>query len=72
MSHDISDNKSALPTDYSEKPAFAPRADSPENGAILKIDLPEEKSHLTIADVLRGTGVQELTPFDHKAALINV
>jgi hypothetical protein len=63
--------KVAMPTDISDKVAFEPRAESFDNGTNLKIELPEEKGHLTVADVLRGTAVQELTPFDHKAALIN-
>jgi hypothetical protein len=31
----------------------------------------EEHAHLSVGDMLRGTAIQELTPFEHKAALIN-
>lgn len=56
----------------SEKVAFEPEADRPENDNIIKIELaPEERGHLSIADVFRGTAVHELTPFERKAALIN-
>lgn len=31
----------------------------------------EEHAHLSVGDVLRGTAVHQLTPFERKAALIN-
>lgn len=38
----------------------------------LKVELAaEQHGHMSVGDMLRGTAVHELTPFERKAALIN-
>jgi hypothetical protein len=38
----------------------------------LKVELAvEEHGHISVGDIVRGTAVQETTPFERKAALIN-
>lgn len=38
----------------------------------LKVEYAEEpQGHMSVADMLRGTAENELTPFERKAALIN-
>jgi hypothetical protein len=32
---------------------------------------PQENNHVSMGDVITGTAVQELTPFERKAALVN-
>lgn len=32
---------------------------------------PQENTHVSMGDVIAGTAVQQLTPFERKAALIN-
>lgn len=63
---DISDDKvTPVPeTDGSDNAAHTHMAD-------LKVALVEDNAHLTVRDILRGTGAHQLTPFERKAALIN-
>jgi hypothetical protein len=57
----------------SEKVAFEAKTNSSEEESQTQGEVvTEEHGHLSIGDVLRGTAVQELTPFERKAALINV
>jgi hypothetical protein len=57
----------------SDKVDFKTEADSSDKATSnIKVELaPEEHGHLTVGDILRGTAVHELTPFERKAALIN-
>lgn len=60
--------------DTSDKVVFQdPRASSDiATSTDIKVELaPEEHGHLSVGDILRGTAVHELTPFERKAALIN-
>lgn len=64
-------------SDNLDQAVFQHEADEPDKTAKaditdIKAELPtEEHAHLSVGDILRGTAVQELTPFEHKAALIN-
>jgi hypothetical protein len=67
---------SAMSNHISEKVDFpseaAAEADGSDNGTSIPVELaPEEHAHLSVGDILRGTAVHELNPFERKAALIN-
>ncbi|KAG0651672.1 MFS siderochrome iron transporter 1 [Hyphodiscus hymeniophilus] len=63
----------SVPSDHiSEKFANELETDFPDKQNGVQIELsPEERGHLSIGDLLKGTAVHELTPFEQKAALIN-
>lgn len=56
----------------SEKAAFEADADCSDKENKIQAEMaPEEQGHLSVGDILRGTAVHELTPFERKAALVN-
>jgi hypothetical protein len=56
----------------SDKVGFQAEVDASDKESNVRAELaPEEHAHLSVGDILRGTAVHELNPFERKAALIN-
>jgi hypothetical protein len=62
----------ASSNEITEKAPFEATADSSDNDHEIRGEVvPVEHVHLTVGDMLKGTGVHESTPFERKASLVN-